>query len=80
MLFLLLPSASADTFVYPVCACSRTHGASSRELGERHSSCGILLSMLIQPAAAAVCFYVLPPLLLLLQLLLLLLLSVVVDC
>ena len=31
-----------------MCTCSRTHGASSRELGERHASYGILLSLLLQ--------------------------------
>ena len=39
---------SVDTFVYSVCACSRTYGASSRELRERHASCDILLSLLLQ--------------------------------
>ena len=43
-----------------LCACSRTYGASSRELGERHASCDILLSA-ATAAAAAVCFFVLPP-------------------
>ena len=45
VLFLILVCAS---FVYSVCACSRTYGASSRELGERHASCDVLLSLLLQ--------------------------------
>ena len=48
MLLLLLLFAGVETFVYFVCACSRTYGASSRELGERHASCDVLLSMLLQ--------------------------------
>ena len=36
-----------------LCACSRTYGASSRELGERHASCDILLSAATAAAAAA---------------------------
>ena len=39
---------SVDTFVYSACACSRTYGDSSRELGERHASCDILRSLLLQ--------------------------------
>ena len=31
-----------------LCACSRTYGASSRELGERHALCDILLFLLLQ--------------------------------
>ena len=31
-----------------LCACSRTYGASWRELGERHASCDILFSLLLQ--------------------------------
>ena len=38
VLFLLLLCAS---FIYSVCACSR-------ELGERHASCNVVLSMLLQ--------------------------------
>ena len=45
MLFLLLLCAS---FVYSVCGCSRTNGTSSLELGKRHASCDILLSLLLQ--------------------------------
>ena len=65
---MLLLCASVETFVYSVCACSRTLGASSRELGERHALCDIPLSLLRQlrllrvflrtaaaAAAAAVC-------------------------
>ena len=48
VLLLLLLCASVETFVYSVCACSRTYGASSRELGERHASCDTLLSLLLQ--------------------------------
>ena len=64
-------------FLRLLCECSRTYGASSRELGERHSSCDILLFLLLQfcgyscgCCGCCECFYVLPPLLLLLQLLL----------
>ena len=64
MLLLLLV---CTTFVCSACACSRTYGSSSRELGERHASCDILRSLLRQlrllrvllrtaaAAAAAVC-------------------------
>ena len=45
---MLLPCASVETFVYSVCACSRTYGASSRELGERHASCDIIVYLLLQ--------------------------------
>ena len=37
-----------ETFVCSVCTCSRTHGASSRELVERHASCDVPLSLLLQ--------------------------------
>ena len=46
-MLLLLLCASIGTFVYSVCACSRTYGASSRELGERHALCDVLLSLLL---------------------------------
>ena len=36
------------SFIYAVCSCSRTYGASSRELGERHASCDVLLFLLLQ--------------------------------
>ena len=67
-----------------LCACSRTSGASSRELGERHASCDILLSLLLQlrgGCGCCECSYVLPPPPLLPPPppLLLLLLSVVMD-
>ena len=48
LLLLVLLCASIETFVYSVCASSRTYGSSSRELGERHVSCDILLSLLVQ--------------------------------
>ena len=57
VLFLLLLYANVDTFVYFVCACSRTYGASSRELGERHASCHILLSAATGAAAARASTY-----------------------
>ena len=44
---------SLDTFVYSVCACSRTYGASSREIGKRHPSGNILLFAATVAAAAA---------------------------
>ena len=47
-------------------ACSRTYGASSRELGERHASCDIPLCC--YSYSCCECFYVLPLLLLLLLL------------
>ena len=33
---------------FNLCACSRTHGAFSRKLGERHASCDMPLSLLLQ--------------------------------
>ena len=44
---LLLPIIIA-LFLLLLCACSRTYGASWRELGERHASCHILLFLLLQ--------------------------------
>ena len=35
-------------FLLLLCACSRTYGASSREKGERHTSCDIPRSLLVQ--------------------------------
>ena len=67
VLLLLLLCVSIETFVYSVCACSRIYGSFLSELGERHASCDILLSLLLQlgllrvlvrtatAAAAAVC-------------------------
>ena len=66
MLFLQLLLCAS--FVYS--SCSRTYGASSRELGERHASCDILLCLLLQLGCCE-CFYVLPLLLLMLLMLLL---------
>ena len=57
---------------FTLCACSRTYGASSRELGDRPASCDTLRSLLLQlrllrrlllltaaaAAAAAVCCHV----------------------
>ena len=40
--------ASAVCELCLLCACSRTYGASSREPGERHASCDMLLSLLLQ--------------------------------
>ena len=54
VLFLLLLCA---TFAYSVCACSRTYGASSRELGERHASCDTTLSVATTAADASACTY-----------------------
>ena len=48
VLLLLLLCVSIETFVYSVCACSRIYGSFLSELGERHASCDILLSLLLQ--------------------------------
>ena len=79
VVLLLLLCASVEAFVYSVCTCSRTDGASSCALGEWHASCDILLSLRCYSCGCCgccgccECFYVLPPPLLLL------LLSVVMD-